>query len=555
MGGWSRLLGALRPRDQAAAPVPVAAPAPAVDWKAQGNAALGEGDMPAAAESYRRATEKDPHDGAAWLNLGFCLLETGDLPAAGASLDQALRVAGPGAAWLDDVHYLRARVLAAQGQWGAAEQAFAAALAVRGSFPEASLGLGEALLHLERPRDALAALDAVLAQQPEHAGAWEGRGTALLGTEQPQAALEAFQRALALSGPNPDLLANIAAALHALDRLDEAVAQAREALRIDPSHGRAKSAVALGLANMEWNEGVANLLAGDMTPGWVGYECRLAAPGGYYELRPLPAGVQVWRGEDLAGRTILLEAEQGLGDTLMMLRYLPLVAQRAARVWVRVQPVLEQLARQVAPGCEFCSSDAPLPVLPDFVCPLMSLPRAFGTTLDTIPSGVPYLHADPVRAANWRRELDALPGRLKVGIAWAGNPTHKNDARRSMPLAALHALAGEDCTFLTVQPKIPESALADWPQLHRFGDRLRDFSDTADLFEALDLVITVDTSVAHLAGALGRPVWVLLPHQPEWRWLMTRVDSPWYPSAKIYRQPGPGDWKSVVEAVRLDLPR
>lgn len=600
--GLLRLLG-LRTAGKQAAPAPVQAPP--TDWKAQGNAALAESDLARAADCYRHAADVDPRDAAAWLNLGYCLLETGDPAAAGAALDRSLALAEVGASYLHDVHYLRGRALAAQGQWALARRAFELALAARADFTEARLGLANAFLELgeleaaldwagkaqeaglpaamlqaqaaarlKRFDEALSVLDTVLEQHPGNAAAWHTKGTVLLEAGKSAAALEAFQRSVTLAGPWPEILVNMATALNALGRPEEALSHARQALQLDPSNGfamymtgltlletlRVDEAVdfcgkAFALApkgpDLEWNHAIANLLAGRLQAGWPAYECRLDAPGGYYQKRPLPANVRVWRGESLQGRSILLEAEQGLGDTLMMLRYLPMVAERAAKVWVRVQPSLLELARQVAPGCQFVADEA-LP-LPDFVCPLMSLPRAFATTLETIPGAVPYLHADPARVAAWRSELASLPGRLKIGVAWSGNPVHANDARRSMPLGALRQLAGDEDAFVTVQPNIPEPALAEWPQLHRCGDRVRDFSDTAALFDSLDLVISVDTSVVHLAGALGRPVFLLLAHYPDWRWMVGRADSPWYPSLKLYRQPAPGDWAAVVAQVRRDL--
>jgi hypothetical protein len=184
----------------------------------------------------------------------------------------------------------------------------------------------------------------------------------------------------------------------------------------------------------------------------------------------------------------------------------------------------------------------------------MSVPAVLGTTIDTIPAGVPYLRADPARVEAWRERLD--PATLNVGIAWAGNPKHGNDHNRSMPLSTFRAIDLEGCRFLTAQPDVRDAdrpVLDGWARADDLGSGLRDFDDTAAYFEALDLVITVDTSVAHLAGALGRPVWLLLPYVPDWRWLLDRTDSPWYPSARLYRQPARADWPSVLERVRMDL--
>jgi hypothetical protein len=234
------------------------------------------------------------------------------------------------------------------------------------------------------------------------------------------------------------------------------------------------------------------------------------------------------------------------------------VATKAARVLLLLQPGMEELAGAAGlPGnCVLVPPGSPLAVY-DLQLPLMSLPLVLGTREATIPREIPYLRGDPARTEAWRRRLAAdVGGRLKVGVAWSGNAAHRNDRNRSMTLQRLRTLETEGCRFVSLQPQVRASdqqALDQWPELLQYGPELRTFVDTASLMEALDVIVAVDTSVVHLAGALGRPVRVLLAYYPDWRWMLDRQDSPWYPTAKLHRQPAPGDWDAVLAEVRADL--
>jgi hypothetical protein len=288
-------------------------------------------------------------------------------------------------------------------------------------------------------------------------------------------------------------------------------------------------------------------VAGDLATGFALYEARFEDPRLGTPARSLPW--PRWSGvEPLAGQRILLHAEQGLGDTLQFARYAPLVAARGARVVLEVPAPLAGLLRPLDGVSAVIARGNPLPVV-DCHCPLGSLPLALGTTLATIPASIPYLHADAVDVAAWQ----AQPGdrRPRVGLVWAGNRRHRNDRRRSLPLAALAPLARGPWQLVSLQKDLTlddAQRLAGWQAIDA-GPRLGDFAATAAALTALDLVVTVDTAVAHLAGALGRPAWVLLPHAPDWRWLLGRADSPWYPTLRLFRQPRPGDWARVVRQV------
>jgi hypothetical protein len=260
----------------------------------------------------------------------------------------------------------------------------------------------------------------------------------------------------------------------------------------------------------------------------------------------------LWRGsDDIAGKTILLHAEQGFGDTIQFGRYAPLVAARGARVILAVQKPLSRLMSGLAGAADVVTSDEPLPAF-DVHCPLLSLPLAFGTRLETIPSATPYLRAPAQSLTHWQERLGPL--RLpRIGLAWSGGPTLRH---RSMQLKDLLPLLDVDARFVSLQKDVPAedaTVLKDHSKLLHFGDELTDFSETAALISQLDLVISVDTAVAHLAGALARPVWVLLPFVPDWRWQLNGDDSPWYPTARLFRQDASRAWDKVIARVHAML--
>jgi len=301
------------------------------------------------------------------------------------------------------------------------------------------------------------------------------------------------------------------------------------------------------------------LITGRFEEGWEEHEWRWRMRQSSMVERTFP--VPLWGGEPIAGRTILLHAEQGLGDTLQFCRYAPLI-EPGARVIVEVQAPLARLVSRMPGIAQVVVRGQALPPF-DLHCPLLSLPRAFGTTLATVP-GKPYLAADPADSASWRERLAALPG-LKVGLVWAGEPRENwpklaaIDARRSMALKTLAQLGdAAGVSFISLQKGKPAAQATDPPAGMSLVDHtaeLKDFADTAALIENLDLVICVDTSVAHLAGGMGKPVWLLNRFDTCWRWLLDRDDSPWYPTLRQFRQPSPGDWLAVVARVRDALQR
>jgi hypothetical protein len=337
-------------------------------------------------------------------------------------------------------------------------------------------------------------------------------------------------------------LCNLGNVFLAQNRLDEALRCYRRTLAIQP-----------GFCQALFNESLVLLLKGDLKAGFRGYELRWLLQR--QALENLPPR-EKWCGDrPVAGQTLLVCCEQGLGDTLQFVRYLPLLQARGAKVILRVQPSLKALLLPLPNLTLVSSEDKILPPF-DHYCLLLSLPLAFGTELATIPAEVPYLQPPPEKVAYWRKNINHYSG-PKIGVVCSGSPEHRNDYSRSCPLSAFKLLAAALGVRLYLIQKHLNPAdtetLAGSPEFVDLSSELTDFTDTAAIIANLDLVISVDTSVVHLAGALGKPVWTLLPYAPDWRWMLSREDSPWYPTMRLFRQPTPGDWTSVLDRVSAAL--
>jgi tetratricopeptide (TPR) repeat protein len=401
---------------------------------------------------------------------------------------------------------------------------------------------GVALLELGRPREALENFERVLAADPDCLDALGNLGNALLKLNRPPQALAAYDRALSIVPENAQLLTNRAVALRRLDRPHEALMSANRALVAKPDFAQAR-----------FVESVARLTLGDFGAGWRGYEARWAV--GFLASQRRTFTAPLWLGEgSLDGRTILLHAEQGLGDTIQFVRYVPLLAGRGAKIILEVQRELVRLLSPMPGVAAVLGRGQALPGF-DCHCPLLSLPLAFATELATIPAEIPYIAPPDDEIAVWRRSLPRR--RPLVGLTWSGAPAHDNDLNRSMRLATLAPLFDlPDVAFVSLQQEVREEdapVLHDYANVLRLGGQFRDFADTAAAISQLDAVISVDTAVAHLAGAMGKPLFLLLPFAADYRWMRGRHDSPWYPSARLFRQPGFGDWDGAVEVLRREL--
>jgi tetratricopeptide (TPR) repeat protein len=404
---------------------------------------------------------------------------------------------------------------------------------------------GVALLELRRSLEALGDFARVLAVDANHLDALGNYGNALIKLNRPEEALAAYDRALTVAPENAQLLTNRAVALRRLDRPREALMSASRALVTKP-----------GFAQARFVEAVARLTLGDFAAGWRGYEARWEVGLLASQRRSFVA--PLWLGkESLAGKTILLHAEQGSGDTIQFVRYAPLLAARGAnKVIVEVQRELVPLVSGIEGISAVIGRGEALPPF-DVHCPLLSLPLAFATELATIPADVPYIAPPGAEDHRWRERLPRQ--HPLIGLTWSGDRFHDNDLNRSLRLDTLLSLLDlPGLTFVSLQHVVRDEdvpVLTNRPDVVAIGQEFRDFADTAAALAALDAVISVDTAVAHLAGAMGKPLLLLLPYAADFRWLRERQDSPWYPTARLYRQPKFGDWTSVIETLRQELMR
>ena len=445
------------------------------------------------------------------------------------------------------------------------------ALSIRPDFAEASNNRGNSLYALGRNDEALVSYAEAIAHAPDYAEAQNNRGQALEALGRHQEALASYQKALAIRPDYAEVLNNHGNALHAIGRYDEALASYDKALSIRPDYAEALSNRGISLyvlgrydealadydkaltikpdyAEAQFNQSLCRLLMGDFERGWEQHEWRWKWDDFPSPKRDFPQ--PLWLGEeDIAGKTVLVHFEQGLGDTIQFARYVALVAAKGASVFFEVPKVLAPLMIGLAgPSRVFAEGEA-LPAT-DFHVPLLSLPLAFKTTLQSIPASIPYLSVPSGAASAWRKKL-ANDGETLVGLCWRGNPDYKGDRERSIPLADLiPLLSSPGIRFISLQKELDEKERVLTEGMANFTQPGEDFKNTAQIVAALDLVITVDTAWAHWAGAIGKPVWVLLPFPPHWCWLLEREDSPWYPTARLFRQPRIGDWDSVIGRVK-----
>ena len=452
-------------------------------------------------------------------------------------LSQALKVNSGSADALSNLGL----ALHAAGRFEEAVASYRNALRLAPDHPEILYNLGNACLELGGVDDALASYGDVLAKNPGHVGALVNRGNALLRLNRPTEALASYGKADAAMPHHPQILTNRGHALRRLDRPLEALADFEAAL------------VAGGeFPEAHFEAAMTRLTLGDFDAGWKEYEWRWKTAAFASQRRSMQA--PLWLGErPVSGKTILLHAEQGFGDTIQFIRYAPLLAGRGAKVVCEVQPELQPLLSQFD-DVDIIAEGEPLPAF-ELHCPLLSLPLAFATQPQTIPAPVPYLAAPVERLAYWRDRLPGGPPR--AGFVWSGSPSHKNDSNRSIPLARLAALfESSPVHCFSLQTELRDAdreVLRRLPNLVDLGGEFRDFADTAAAISLLDVVISVDTAVAHLAGALGRPVVILLPFAADFRWMRNRDDTPWYPTARLFRQPAFGDWDGVIARLRDEL--
>lgn len=503
-----------------------------------GTANQEAGHLQLGASQLEQAVAMDPDHVASHNNLGNTLNAMGQFEQAVACYDQALALSPDYA----ECWYNRGNALRKLEQLEDALASYDRALALDPEHASACCNRGVTLNDLKRYEEALVAFDRAIARRPGYAGAYNNRGITHRELQRHDAAMADYAKAIALNVDYAEPYGNYGVVLASLQRLDEALQWYDRALALDP-----------GSAKVHWNKATLLLRKGNFLDGWREFEWRLKRPDVKQQFYRFPK--PLWRGEtDIRGRKLLIVAEQGFGDVIQFCRFIPMVKAMGATIIVEVQqpllPLLSTLrcdVTLVGRGEEFPEFDA--------YCHVMSLPHIFRATLDTIPADIPYLFSDADKVRQWRSRLGE-PGAMRVGLAWFGSSGHNSDKHRSIALQTLRPLFDIPIEWHSLQ-------LDYRPQEIEYLDRLselqqnhegrNDFSDTAALIECMDMVITVDTSFGHVAGAMGKPVWILLPYDMDFRWLLQREDSPWYPTARLFRQPVAGDWESVIANVRTAL--
>ena len=569
---------------------------------------------------YKQVLSISPNSFPALQLLGTLLFQTKDLDSAKLFLQKALQINPTDIGVLSNL----GAVYRGLKEYEASEKSYLKALAINPNFFDAHYNYGNLLIEIKGYQKALECFNAALSIrvdcaktfnnkgnalrmlkdypaaidncmkavsiEPGYAEAWFNLGLIYKEIGQYQKAIEIFSKAIELQPENSDFYNDLGTAYQRNQDLERAILCYRKTLEIDCTHSGAHNNIGAVLQEFKkikealnhyvvaiqsnphsvdpkWNSSVCNLMLGDYESGWQGYESR-------WQLEGLPShflrsfNVPLWLGDhSLEGKIILLHAEQGLGDTLQFCRYVQLVVGLGAKVLLEVQPALVGILKNLGGVSRIFSAGEMLPAF-DYHCPLMSLPLAFRTTLETIPNNIPYIKAPLEKVAYWSNRLGPK-NRLRVGLVWSGGfrpdqpEVWATNARRNMALDDIVKLKLPEVDFYSLQKGNPaEEELSNrqhqvWPESNffNFADELKDFSDTAGLIQNLDLVISVDTSTAHLVGAMGKPVWILNRFDSCWRWLLERSDSPWYPTAKLYRQADMGNRGPVVEQVKDDLKR
>jgi len=540
---------------------------------ALGEVAAALGDLATATAHYQQARQLDPDGEDVVIRLGDTLQLQGQLAAATACYQQVLQRHPTSTRAYTNLGV----VLQAQGQMQAAIDCFRQVLALEPGASEALINLGVALQAQGQMEAAAECLQTAIQRQPTSAVAYNNLGMIRHEQGQFEVALAHYRRAVELKPDYAKAHSNLGALLHAQGQLTGARVHLEHAVRLQPAflaaycnlglvlqaQGDLPAAIATFDKALQhdphyvpahWNRAVAWLLGGNFAQGWREYEWRWRRPDS-----PPPAFTQPrWDGTPFPQQTLLVYAEQGLGDTIQFVRYLPQVAARGGRVVLACQTALQRLLRS-CPGVQGLITKDPQAVAAqpfDLYMPLLSLPEMFTPTPEAIPAPTPYVRAEPELVQQWRLRLGTTAA-LRVGLVWAGNPSHKNDRNRSCRLATLTPLAQiPHVALFSLQTGPAAAQLNQLPPgivVQDVGRALSDFADTAAVLEHLDLVITVDTAVAHLAGAMGKPVWTLIPFAPDWRWGQHHPQTPWYPTMRLFRQPAPQAWEPVCQDLAAAL--
>jgi tetratricopeptide (TPR) repeat protein len=495
------------------------------------------GRLNQAEQMYRQVLAAHPNHPWAIQLLGMIAHQVGNTKL-GIDLVRRAIAIEPNAA---DFHNNLGEMLRVSGMLDEAQQSFHRCLGLNPNFAAAYNNLGEVYRERGELERAAEQYRKAIELEPDSAAPYNNLGIATHDMGDPVAAIELYQKAISLGENYVDAHNNLATSYLDLRRMDEAMGTFNRALAMDPNNPDAHS-----------NRAYALLLQGEFERGWEEYEWRWKCPKFPSPRRGFRQ--PLWNGEDPSGKRILVYAEQGLGDTIQFVRYVPSLAQRGAHVILECNRQLIPLLKQVRGVEQFVAYGDPLPDF-DWQVPMLSLPRASKTTRETIPVDIPYLRADPELIEKWRSKLAPANGTLRVALVWAGTPTHANDRHRSIPLAKLAPMAAvQNVRWYSLQfgPAAQQERPAGLKVIDLTPD-VRDFGDTAAILNELDLLVTVDTSPAHVAGAMGRPVWVMMPFNCDWRWMLEGESTPWYPSMRLFRQDRYGYWDSTIARVAAEL--
>jgi len=491
-----------------------------------------------ATASFQKAIHYQPHFHDAHFNLGNLLKDMGDYPQAKACYEAAIAIKND----FSHSHINLGFIYEELGSLDLALESYQNVIQLNPGYVEAYINIGNVLQKLHFYPEALSVYDQAIHIDTNFYQAWANRGLVLKELDLLNESLDSFKHALELNPGNIEIINNTSNIFKYLWQLDDAYQMLEQGLKIDPNN-----------AKLHWNLSILYLIAGDFEKGFEEYEWRwkneeVSRVSGKRDFKE-----PLWLGNHaLSGKTILLYSEQGLGDTIQFARYIPLFAHLDCKVILEIQAPLLQLFNYLPGVHQLVARGNPLPVF-DYQCPLMSLPLAFGTTQETIPPIQPII-LDAEKIKLWQSRLGPK-SKPRIGLVWSGGTTHKDDRRRSIQLKDYLNHCTDDFEYFSLQKEVRESDAQDLQNssIRHFEDELNDFSDTAELISQMDLVISVDTSVAHLAASLNKPTLILIPYAPDWRWMLGRDDNPWYPDIKLYRQTTLGDWQTTLQTLFSDL--
>lgn len=501
------------------------------------------GDLQKAIGAFRRAIQLKPDYTEALNNLGTALLAQGNIDAAIDQFNRALQNRPDDA----NIYFNLANAQYEQNNIAECVESYQRAIALNPKHFEAFNNMGTALQELNELDSAIEKYQIAADLNPMYVDAYNNLGAVLNEKRQFDSAIDKCKQAIKLDPDCPKPYFNMGIALKGQGKIDNAIDQYRRAITLDPDY-----------ADAHWNLSLALLLKGNLKEGWEEYKWRFRKKG-WERLYPYRHCIPLWDGNNFEGKRLLVHDEQGLGDTIQFVRYLPMLKALGGTVVFETRKPFLSLLKNF-PGVDELAERSPLRANAcgcDFYIPLLSLPGIFNTDLASIPAKVPYIQADPIKIDIWQNRLQSSC--FKIGIVWAGKPEHQNDHNRSIPLnafAPISSIKGVALYGLQKGEAARQAGYTTGQFVKNFGDKLDDFSDTAGLIYNLDLLISVDTAVPHLAGAMGKPTWLLIPSvMQDWRWLLDRNDSPWYPSVTLYRQQKSGEWDTEIGQMATTLVR